>query len=331
MSSSAAPPGPHAGPDSPTRLSRPALVSAVRRAFVEFKDDNATDWAAALTYYGVLSIFPGLLVVVSLVGLVSRSAVQPLIANLAAVAPGPVRTILQESVNGLQSSRGVASVVAAVGLLVAVWSASGYIGAFMRAANAMYDVPEGRPVWKTVPIRLGVTVLVGVLLVVSATIVVVSGDIAGAVGRAVGLGATAVLVWNIAKWPVLVVLVSVMFGVLYRASPNARQGGWRWISPGGLLAVVLWMAASALFGVYVAQFSSYDKTYGTLAGVIVFLIWLWISNLALLFGAELDAELERQRVVAAGFPGDREPYLRLRDDRTAPKGSAHPDRGIGRT
>lgn len=327
--SSVIPPGPRAGPDSPTRLSRQALGRAVRGAVKEFNDDNATDWAAALTYYSVLSIFPGLLVIVSLVGLAKRSAVQPLVANLSAAAPGPVRTILQESVAGLQSSRGTAGFVAVVSLLVAVWSASGYVGAFMRAANAMYDVPEGRPVWKTVPIRLSVTILVGVLLVASATIVVVSGDIATAVGRSIGMGPASVIAWSIAKWPVLVVLVAVMFAILYRAAPNARQGGWRWISPGGALAVLLWMAASALFGVYVSHFASYDKTYGTLAGVVVFLVWLWLSNLAILFGAELDAELERQRAVAAGYPADREPYLRLRDDRKAPRNSPRTDRGLG--
>lgn len=309
------PPGPEAGPASPMRLTRGALSAAMRGAVKEFKDDNATDWAAALTYYAILSIFPGLLVLVSLVGLLKRSAITPLIDNLTAVAPGPVQTIVQQSVNGLESSRGAAGFVAVFGLLVAFWSASGYVGAFMRAANVIYDVPEGRPVWKTVPIRLGITFLVGVLLVVSAAIVVISGHVATAVSRAVGLADTAVMIWGIAKWPVLVLLVSVMFAVLYRASPNARQGGWRWVSPGGLLAVLLWIAISVLFGLYVSHFASYDKTYGTLAGIIVFLVWLWLSNLAVLFGAEVNAELERQRVAAAGFPADQEPYLRLREDR----------------
>jgi membrane protein len=297
------------------RLTREALSAAMRGAVKEFKDDHAIDWAAALTYYATLSIFPGLLVLVSLVGLLRRSAVTPLINNLTAVAPGPVRTIIQESVSGIESSRGTAGYVAVIGLLVALWSASGYVGAFMRAANAIYDVPEGRPIWKKIPIRLGITVLVGVLLVVSAAIVVISGEIATAVGRAVGLGGTAVTIWGIAKWPVLVLLVSVMFAVLYRASPNARQGGWRWVGPGGLLAVLLWIAVSVLFGLYVSNFASYDRTYGTLAGIIVFLVWLWLSNLAVLFGAEVNAELERQRVAATGFPADREPYLRLREDR----------------
>lgn len=322
------PPGPDAGPASPTRLTRGAMSAAARGAVKEFAEDKATDWAAALTYYAVLSIFPGLLVIVSLVGLLKRSAVTPFLDNLTAVAPGPVKTILQESVDGLQSSRGTAGFVAIIGVLVAIWSASGYVGAFMRAANEIYDVPEGRPIWKTVPIRVGITLLVGVLLIVSAFIVIVSGNIATAVGRSMGLGDTAVTIWGVAKWPVLVILVSVMFAVLYRASPNAHQGGWRWVSPGGVLAVLLWIAVSVLFGLYVSHFASYDKTYGTLAGVIVFLVWLWLSNLAILFGAELNAELERQRVAAAGFPADREPYLRLREDRKL-RGKAADSNGSG--
>jgi membrane protein len=315
------PPDPHAGPTSPIRLTRESLWTAAKRTVVEFNEDNAWDWAAALTYYGVLSIFPGLLVLVSLVGLAGRQSVQPLLDSVAGVAPGPVKAILTDAVSGLEAHAGQAGLIAAIGLVVALWSASGYIGAFMRAANAMYDVPEGRPAWKTIPIRLGVTVVVGLLLIVSALIVILSGDLARAVGAGLGLESTTVALWGILKWPVLVVLVSLMFGLLYRAAPNARQGGLRWITPGGLLAVLLWMVASLLFGVYAANFGSYDKTYGTLGGVVVFLVWLWLSNLALLLGAEFDAELERQRAIAAGHPAEAEPYLRLRDDR-ALKGEA---------
>jgi membrane protein len=310
------PPGPHAGPDSPTKLTRRSLWTAVKRTFVEFDQDNAWDWAAALTYYAVLSIFPGLLVLVSLVGLLRKQSIQPLLDSINGVAPGPVRGILTDSIHGLEDHAGKASLVALVGLVVALFSASGYIGAFMRAANAMYDVPEGRPMWKTIPIRIGVTAVVGVLLVVSALIVILSGDLATAVGRGLGLEAATVTLWTILKWPMLVVLVSLMFGLLYRVAPNARQGGLRWITPGGLFAVVLWMLVSVLFGVYASHFASYDATYGTLGGVVVFLVWLWLSNLALLLGAEFDSELERQRAVAAGHPPDEEPYLRLRDDRS---------------
>jgi membrane protein len=185
----------------------------------------------------------------------------------------------------------------------------------MRASNAIYDVPEGRPIWKTIPIRLGVTITTGVLLAISALAVVFTGTLAERVGGLVGLGRQAVLVWDIAKWPVLVAIVSLMLAILYWASPNAKQSGFRWVSPGGLLAVLVWLVASTGFALYVANFASYNKTYGALGGVIAFLVWLWISNIAILFGAEFDAELERQRAIAAGYPADREPYVLLRDTR----------------
>jgi membrane protein len=287
---------------------------AIRRSFFEFEGDNAWDWAAALTYYGMLSFFPGLLVLVSIVGLVRRATLQPLIDSLHDIAPGTATTIFDEAVRRLQDSPRQAGVFAVAGVLVAFWSASGYAAAFIRAANAAYDVPEGRPIWKTLSIRFAITIVTGILLVACATIVVVSGSLAAAVGRVIGLEQPAITAWNIGKWPVLVVLVYLMFAVLYRVSPNAQQGGFRWVSPGCTIAVVLWMAASAGFGLYAAHFASYDRTYGTLAGVVVFLTWLWITNLALVLGLEIDAELERQRAIAAGLPGDAEPCVRLRDD-----------------
>lgn len=311
-------PGPRDGPGSPLQLPLRSVRSALRRSVVEFDRDNAWDWAAALTYYGVLSIFPGLLVVVSLVGLARPGAIEPLIASVSDLAPGPARTIITEAVRGLQESPRQAGFFAVLGLVVALWSASGYTGAFIRAANAAYDVPEGRPIWKTLSIRVGVTILTGILLVASAVIVVVTGNLSAILGRVLGLESSAVTAWNIGKWPLLVVLVSLMFAVLYWASPNAQQGGFRWVSPGCAVAVVLWIAASAGFGLYAVHFASYDKTFGTLAGVAVFLTWLWITNLALLLGLEVDAELERQRAIAAGLPPDAEPYLRLRDDAALP-------------
>ncbi len=301
-------------PQSPAKLGGRQWWGVLKRTGREFEGDNLTDWAAALTYYGVLSIFPGLLVMVSLLGLFGRETTQPLIDNVTAIAPDPVRDILTEAVKGLQESSDTAGVLAIVGLAVALWSASGYVGAFMRASNAIYDVPEGRPMWKTVPTRIAVTVVAGLVLAVSALTVVFTGRLAEQVGELVGAGPAAVQVWDIAKWPVLVLLIGFLFGLLYWASPNARQAGFRWISPGSLLAVFLWVVASAGFAFYVANFGSYDKTYGTLGGVIVFLVWLWISNIAVLLGAEFDAELHRGRAIAGGHPAAEEPYLELRDD-----------------
>ncbi|MEU7609671.1 YihY/virulence factor BrkB family protein [Micromonospora sp. NPDC049204] len=311
-----APVGPDAGPDSPTDLPGSGWKAALRRTVSEFQDDSLTDWAAALTYYGVLSIFPGLLVLISILGLLGTGATEGVKDTVdQAVPEGNIQQIITDAITTADKNGGLASVAAIIGVVAAFWSASGYIGAFMRASNSIYDVPEGRPIWKTLPIRLGVTAVVGALLLVSAVIVVFTGRLAEAVGDVVGLGATAVTVWDVAKWPVLLILVSLMFAILYWASPNARHGGFRWVSPGGVLAVVIWLVISGLFALYVSNFGSYDKTYGALAGVIIFLVWLWLSNIAILLGAEFDAELERGRAIAAGHGVDDEPYVELRDDR----------------
>ena len=260
-------------------------------------------------YYSVLWIFPALLVLVDLAG---RGTIQTLVDNLGQVASGSVNQLREAAINNLGQPRGSAGVLALVSLATALWLASRYVAAFMRASNAIYDVPEGRPVWKTLPIRIGVTVVVMVLLAVSAVAVVATGGLAGRLGRLLGIGSTAVRIWDIAKWPVLLVIVGFLFALLYWASPNARQP-FRWITPGGILAVVVWVVASVAFALYVANFDSYNKTYGSLAGVIIFLVWLWLSNTAILLGAELNAELERGRAIAGGHPPEEEPYMELRD------------------
>jgi membrane protein len=312
---------PDEGPRRPTDLGRKGWWEALRRALREFNEDALTDWAAALTYYGVLSIFPGLLVLVSCLGLFGASTADRIQETITSITPGQVGQILDNAMDQIQQNPTSAGIIAILSVLVAFWSASGYIGAFMRAANAIYDVPEGRPIWKTLPIRLGLTAVIGVMLIVSAAIVVFTGDLADRLGQLLGLGSAAVTTWSILKWPVLVVLVSLMFAILYWISPNARHGGFRWVSPGGVVAVITWLVVSGGFAIYVANFASYNKTYGAIAGVVVFLVWLWLTNIAVLFGAELDAELERGRAIAAGRPADEEPYLELGDDRKLKGGS----------
>jgi membrane protein len=302
-------------PDTPSDLPKASWRAVLKGTVREFKDDELTDRAAALTYYGVLALFPALLVLVSLLGLSGRSATDKVMDNLKQLTPGSARDILTRAVEQLQGNGGLGSVMAVLGLVLAVWSASGYVAAFIRSANAVYDMPEGRPVWKVLPVRIAVTVVLMVLAVVSALIVVFTGGLARRAGTALGLGDTAVTVWDIAKWPVLVVLVTVMIAILYWATPNAKVRGFRWITPGSFLALVIWLIASAGFAVYVANFASYNKTYGTMAGVIVFLVWLWIGNLAILLGLEFDAEAVRQRAVAGGHPPDEEPYAQPRDTR----------------
>jgi membrane protein len=288
----------------------------LKRTVREFKDDNLTDWAAALTYYGVLAIFPALLALVSVLGLLGELTTQSLIDNIEEAAPGPAQDIAVSAIENLQKNSGAAGVLFVVGLAVALWSASGYVAAFMRASNSIYDIGEGRPIYKTLPVRFGITVVLVVLLAVTAIAVAATGPLAQEIGDVVGLGSTAVTVWDIAKWPVLFLVVSFMFAFLYWAAPNVRQPGFRWISPGGLLGVAIWIVASAAFALYVANFSSYDKTYGSLGGVIAFLVWLWISNIAILLGAEFNAELERGRRIEAGdVRPDEEPFVEPRDTR----------------
>jgi membrane protein len=310
-------------PEGPTDLGARSWFGVLKRTFKEFSDDNLTDWAAALTYYGVLSIFPALIVLVSVLGLIGESATQPLIDNLGSVAPGPAQEIFTNAIRNLEGSSGAAGVFFVIGIAGAIWAASGYVAAFMRASNSIYDMEEGRPIWKTLPVRVGLTVILMVLTAVSAVAVTVTGGLAKEVGNLLGLGDTAVTVWGIAKWPVLLLLVSFMFAVLYWAAPNVKQSGFRWISPGGVLAVIGWVVASAAFAFYVANFGSYNKTYGALAGPVVFLVWLWISNIMILLGAEFNAELERGRAIEAGMrPEDKEPFVEPRDTRKMEKSSS---------
>jgi membrane protein len=300
-------------PSSPTDLRSSSWLGVLRRTVSEFRADNLTDWAAALTYYGILSIFPALLALVSILGLIGQSATQPLIDNLGKLVSGPAQQIFRNAIQNLQHSRGSAGILLIVALAGALWSASGYVSAFMRASNAIYEMEEGRPVWKTLPVRLSVTALMILLLAISSVAVVVTGGLATQLGKLLGIGSAAVTAWDIAKWPVLLLVVSFMFSLLYWASPNVRHPGFRWLTPGGVFAVVVWLAVSALFAFYVANFSSYNKTYGALAGVIAFLVWLWLSNIAVLLGAELNAELERGRHIEAGHSADEEPFIEPRD------------------
>jgi membrane protein len=302
-------------PDSPTDLPSSSLRAVVSRARAEFRRDHLTDLAAGLTYYATLSAVPALIVLVAILGLLGPDTTTQLTDQVQAIAPGSSAELVSTLINQAQANRTGAGIGAIVGILVALWSASGYVAAFMRASNVIYDIGEGRPIWKTVPIRIGLTVLAVVVIVISVVIVVVSGPVARQVGDLVGAGDTTVLVWNIVKWPVLVVLVSLLLAVLFWASPNAKQSGIKWVSPGGVIAVLIWLGASALFALYVSTFASYDKTYGSMAGVVIFLVWLWLTNIALLLGAEVNAELDHSKAIAEGLPPDVEPFAEARDTR----------------
>jgi membrane protein len=304
------------GPTKPTDLNRAAWWAVLKRTVTQMGADKVTTWAAALTYYGVLSLFPGLVVAVAVLRLTGRDTTRRILGNISALAPGPAKSILTTALTDLQNGQSAtAGVLAIAGLLGALWSATGYVGAFMQAANSIWDVPEGRPAWKTLPIRLALTIAAGLTVGAAALAVVFTGSLARRVGGLFGVGAGAVQVWDVVKWPVIAVVIGLLFALLYWAAPNARQGGIRWISPGTFLAVAVWIIASLGFVLYASNFGSYNKTYGSLAAVIVFLVWLWISNLALLLGAEFDAELQRGRAIEAGRDPHDEPYVPLRDHR----------------
>jgi membrane protein len=304
-------------PEQPAKVGGSGWLGVLKRSAKEFQDDNLTDWAAALTYYGILALFPALLVLVSLIGLAGQSATQSLVDNLTAVAPGSAKDIVTNAVKNLSKSQGSAGIAFIVGLAAALWSASGYIGAFMRASNAIYEVEEGRPFWKLRPVQLLVTLVLLVLLAAVAIATVLSGGLAKQAATLLGVGDTALQVYNIAKWPLILLAVIVMLAILYWTAPNVKLPKFKWVTPGGLVAVVIFLVASALFAFYVANFASYNKTYGSLAGVIIFLVWIWITNLAVLFGAEINAELERERELQAGVP-DADEAIQL-EPRDPPK------------
>src|SRR3954463_12657921 len=254
-------------PDKPTDLPKQSWPSILKRTFKQFSEDQLTTWAAALTYFGVLSLFPMMLALVSVLGVIGPSATQPLLDNLGSVAPGPAKDILTNVLTSLESNKGGSTIALIIGLAAAIWSASGYIGAFMDASNNVWDVPEGRPIWKKLPLRIALTVLLLTLITIGALIVVLTGPLAESIGNLFGLGSTFLDVWAIAKWPVLALLVSFMISLLYWLAPNVKQPGFPWVTPGGILAVVLWVVASVIFAFYVSHFASYNKTYGSLGGV----------------------------------------------------------------
>ncbi len=282
-----------------------ALWNTVKRTVKGFRDADVTDIAAALTYYAVLALFPGLIALVSIVGLFGdpQATTETLTEIVRDLGPSAAVGTFEGPIESITSNRSKAGVLFVAGLAGAVYSASGYIGAFIRASNTIYGVQEGRPFWKLRPLQIGVTLVMVMMLVVVLLGLVLSGPLAESVGKAVGLGDTAVTIYGLAKWPVLIAMVLSMLAVLYYVAPNVRLPHFRWVTPGSVLAVALWLGASAGFAVYVGNFGSYDKTYGTLGGVISFLVWLWITNIAVLLGVVLNAEVERGREMKAGVAG----------------------------
>jgi membrane protein len=301
---------------SPIALPRDSWSETLKRTVAEFREDKLQHWAAALTYYAVLSIFPALLVMVSLIGLFAdpERVTSVLTDTIAQLGPATAAETFQGPIESITSNRGAAGIVFVVGVVAALWSASGYVSAFADACNTIYEVQEGRPFWKLKPLQLGITFVLIMLAAFVALALVLTGPIVGALGSSLGIGETALTAWRFAKWPALILLVLLIFGVLYYTAPNARVNGVRWVTLGAIGALLAWVLASVVFAHYVANFGSYDKTYGALGGMVVFLLWLWLTNMAVLFGAELNAETERARQLHARVPGaDRELRMEERE------------------
>jgi membrane protein len=293
------------------------LFATLKRTVTEFSEDNLSDWAAALTYYGLLSLFPTLIALVGVLGLVGdpRSITSNITDIVTKVGPKSAAQTFSGPIKSITSNKGSAGLVLILGLAVALWSASSYVGAFMRASSIIYETPEGRPFWKLRPLQVLVTLTMIVLLAVVALGIAMTGPIVNAVAKPIGVGSDAITVWNIAKWPILGLLFITMISVLYYASPNVKLRGFRWVTPGSVVALAVWAIASAGFAFYVANFGSYDKTYGTLGGLVILLIWFWITNLAILFGHQLNAERERSLELKGGVPrAEREIQLEPRSE-----------------
>jgi membrane protein len=286
----------------------PGVLATLKRTYKEFKDDGLTDWAAALTYYAVLSLFPALIALVSLVGLVMdpKQITDALTDLVRELGPESAVDTFAGPIDSLAHSQTEAGVLLVIGIAGAIWSASGWVGGMFRASNTIYEIHEGRPFWKLRPLQVAVTLAMVLMLTLLLIALVLTGPVAREVGNAIGAGDATVSLWNIAKWPVMLLVVLFMLAVVYYVAPNARLPRFRLVTPGSLLAVALWLAASAGFAFYVSNFGSYNKTYGALGGVITFLVWLWITNIAVLLGQELNAEIERSRELAAGTPGAEE-------------------------
>src|SRR3954452_19340910 len=301
---------------SPAALPRGAWPDTFKRTLRKAKDDKINHWGAALTYYAVLSLFPALLVMVSLVGLFGDPArvTKVLTDTVSELGPSTAATTFQATIESITSNRGGAGIVLVVSIAGALWAASGYVSAFTDASNTIYEVEEGRPFWKLKPIQLAVTFVLILMAALVALALVLSGPVVGALGGALGISDSVLSIWRFAKWPAMLVLVLVIFAFLYYTSPNAKVSGIRWVSGGAIVALVAWILASIAFALYVGNFGSYNKTYGALGGVVVFLLWLWLTNLAILLGAEFNAETERAKQLHGGVAGaERELRLPLRE------------------
>ncbi|MFN8107526.1 MAG: YihY/virulence factor BrkB family protein [Nocardioidaceae bacterium] len=286
------------------------------RVAKEFMKDQSLDMAAALTYYAVFAIFPAMIAVFSAVGLVSDP--QRVIAKIEEVLTPLIRESTLDRVmtvlDGVAASRG-AGILAVASIVIALWAASAYVNAFRRMMNRIYGVQEGRALWKLRPLMALVTLVSLALVMLMMLIMIISGPISEAVGKVLGFGEDVAHLWDLLKLPVLLIFLVVSVAILYQATPNVKFPKLRLFSTGSVVAIGAIVVASVGLTFYVRNFANYNQVYGSLAGVIVFMLWMWIINIALLCGAELDAELERGRQLHDGQAAEESLLLPLRDDR----------------
>lgn len=308
-------------PENPTNVSKRSWKYVFKRSLAEFTQDGCTDLAASLTYFTVLSVFPGLLAVVSLLGVFGQGqqTAEAITGFLSGRVPEELNTLLEPTITNLTEATGAGIVALVIGVASGLWTASGYVGAFSRAMNRVYDVSEGRTFIKHKASMLAVTLFVVVTVVLIFLMVLLSGGIAQTLGDAIGLGETTVTVWNIAKWPVVLLLLILLVAVLYYATPNVQQPKFKWVSPGAIFAIIGVIIAGVAFSIYATQFASQADTYGVIGGVILGLLGIWIFNNVLLFGAEIDAELQRGRELEAGLPSEEMLHLPPRDVKAVTK------------
>lgn len=302
------------------QLTRRSWRYLLRRSLRELLRNECPDLAAGLTYYAVLAVLPGLIALVSLLGVLGQgeSSRTTMLEVAGRVVPASGLDIIAPVLVRLTESSATIWGLA-LGIAIALWFVSRYVAAFSRAMNRIYDIGEGRPIWKLEPLLFGITAIIGLLSSAAVLLLIISGPLAEAIGDVLGLHHTAVLVWSVAKWPVLLIIVVISVALLYSFAPNVRQPRFRWLSPGAILAILTWVLASVLFGLYVASSSRFGATYGSLSGVIIFLVWLWLTNTALLLGAVLDAEVERARELQAGIAAEKDLRLPARDHRASTK------------
>ncbi|WP_431797300.1 YihY/virulence factor BrkB family protein [Microbacterium kunmingense] len=303
-----------AKPSWPTDLRPETWRYLLRRTFVEFIRDDGVDAAGSLTFFGVLAIFPAGLAIMAVIGIVGDSddVRERLLSLLGQVAPGPVIDTADAVLANVTGSSG-ADVTLILSVAVALWSSSIYVTAFGRCVNRIYGVAEGRPYWKRKLLQLGLTVVLLTAVIVMIAIVMLSGPTLRFIGDLLGIREAALDVWDIVRWPVFAVALVAVIVILFRGTGNVRPPRFRWLALGALFAMLLMGAASIGFGFYAANFARYNETFGTFAGVTVFLIWLFLVNAALLLGVELNAEVERGRELQAGIPAEGGIQVPVRD------------------